>query len=58
MVTGIPELVPPFFMFSTESSLTKRNRIVKMKQNKKCKEKKDKTWEQPHFVQRLGSSKL
>lgn len=58
MVTGIPELVPPFFMFSKESSLTKRNRIVKMKQNKKCKEKKDKTWKQPHFVQHLGSSKL
>ena len=29
-----------------------------MKQNKKPKEKKDKTWKQPHFVQHLGSSKL
>ena len=41
MVTGIPELVPPFFMFSKESSLTKRNRIAKMKQNKKPKEKQN-----------------
>ena len=42
MVTGIPELVPPFFMFSKESSITKRNSIAKMKQNKKPKEKKTK----------------
>ena len=39
MVTGIPELVPPFFMFSKESSLTKRNRIAKMKQNKNARKK-------------------